>query len=146
MEDWAESRVDCNRAIPLHTTGTNGRNYSGQLGGKVVKAAIAMLATALAACIARADDINWVAAVPLWKSLSPKGQLLDAGPAPGWVTVPAAKLGVPATPQVERPKSLPELLVAEVGPTLPPLPAKPAGEPRVRPKREVFGASRFEAK
>jgi hypothetical protein len=105
-----------------------------------------MVAAVLAAWPTRADDVTWVTSVPLWKSLSPTGQLLDAGPAPNWQNAPPAMLGAVSRPvpvEAVRPQSLPSSLAAVDGPTLPP-PAKPAAEPRPRPKRESFASARVE--
>jgi hypothetical protein len=91
---------------------------------------IAILVAAMTAQPARADDLTWGASVELWKSLSAKGEVLDAGPAPTWLSPPpAATLGKklelprPAPVGTPRPQPLPETLTSEKGPTLPPPPS-----------------------
>ena len=66
-----------------------------------MKRTFAMLGTLMAVGAASADDVNWQASVPLWKSLSKSGQVIAAGPAPDWfgeTRDPSAKLGAPSRP------------------------------------------------
>lgn len=87
---------------------------------------IAILVAAQIAKSAHGGDVAWAASVQLWKSLSSKGLVVDAGPAPSWLSPPpAAKLGTklevprPAPIGTPRPQPLPETLITEKGPSLP---------------------------
>jgi hypothetical protein len=99
----------------------------GDTGGYAVNTWIAIFGAVLTAGMAHADDVTWGASVQLWKSMSPKGELLDAGPAPTWLSPPpAATLGrildLPRSAPMgtPRPQPLPETLITEKGPSLPP--------------------------
>jgi hypothetical protein len=92
-----------------------------------VRRSFAIVAIVMMNAAASAGDVTWNASVPLWKSLSAKGELMEAGPAPAWLSPPPpARLGVPPRPAptgTPRPRELPETLVGEQGPTLPPPPS-----------------------
>jgi hypothetical protein len=99
--------------------------------------------------VARGEDVSWTSSVSLWKSLTPNGQLVDAGPAPSWGSPPpAATIGRlppmprPAPEGTPRPRALPEDLV-QPGPSLPPFEvATTPGEPPAPQVNELFAADR----
>lgn len=65
-------------------------------------------------------EVGWAASVPLWRGLSPTGEVIDAGPAPAWASPPpAARLGtLPSLPHISttvpHPRELPIGFAAEV--------------------------------
>ena len=79
----------------------------------------------LAAGLPRSADVSWSAGVPLWKSLSPAGQVIDAGHFGDWGSPPpAARLGTrplqaPAD-ELPPPRELPDAVGEAAGPLLPP--------------------------
>jgi hypothetical protein len=106
---------------------------------------IAILVAAITAKPAHAADLTWRASVQLWKGLSSTGEVVDAGPAPTWLSPPpAAMLGKklelprPAPVGTPRPQPLPETLTGQKGPTLPP---PPNAEKKM--DRGQFATSRF---
>src|SRR5262245_60096959 len=69
----------------------------------------------------RGADVTWTAGVPLWTSLSPAGNVMDAGPLAGWVSPPmAARLGTPQF--ASEPRDLSEVRADPTGQALPPAP------------------------
>lgn len=99
--------------------------------------------------MAAADEVQlrWQPSSALWKGLTPKGEVVAAGPAPAWSGIgkppvePAARLAAPtkAASQLPKPRELPEAIVEPGGPMLPPLPApKPA---TIIPVKHEFASS-----
>jgi len=115
-----------------------------------VKRLLAILGSGIVAGTVSAQDATWHAAVPLWKSLSKSGQVVEAGPAPTWLgpkqPKPLAKLSLPAQPDLEAlpwPRKLPETVT--VSKVVAPLQAAPASPVALRTdeKPKPYGRESF---
>ena len=113
-----------------------------------MKRMLALLGSGIVAGTVSAEDASWHAAVPLWKSLSVTGRVVEAGPAPSWLgpkpQEPFAKLGAPARPAPEglpRPRELPENVSRPAAVTAAPL-ARPVLERSVE-KPKAYGRESF---